>query len=61
MLVFPIWDVVVECAEEEYGRFTPPAGQTCGAYMESFLATGTGYIQDPVSALCLSPSIVGVG
>jgi len=47
LLVFPIWDVQVECKESEYGVFDPPNGQTCGAYMADFLAAQTGYINNP--------------
>lgn len=48
LLVFPLWDVTVECAEEEFGVFDPAPGQTCGAYMADFLAQpNTGYINNP--------------
>jgi ABC-type multidrug transport system permease subunit len=46
--VFPIWNVQVQCTEEEYGVFDPPAGQTCGAYMQDFLTAQTGYLNNPV-------------
>ncbi len=46
--VFPIWNVEVRCKQEEYGIFDPPSGQTCGNYMSSFIAQGTGYINNPV-------------
>ncbi|KAK8853503.1 hypothetical protein IAR55_004210 [Kwoniella newhampshirensis] len=48
LLVFPIWDVQVQCKEEEYGIFNPPSGQTCGAYMQTFLSQpNTGYLNNP--------------
>lgn len=49
MLVFPIWDVDVECRMEEFARFTPPQGQTCQAYMAPFMEANPGYLQDPQS------------
>jgi ATP-binding cassette subfamily G (WHITE) protein 2 (SNQ2) len=49
MLVFPIWDVEVQCTEQEFGRFTPPAGQTCEAYMAPFLQQNPGYLDNPQS------------
>ncbi|WWD19932.1 hypothetical protein CI109_104404 [Kwoniella shandongensis] len=48
LLVFPLWDVQVTCKEEEFGIFNPPSGQTCGAYMQTFLSQpNTGYINNP--------------
>jgi ABC-type multidrug transport system permease subunit len=47
-LVVPIvWDVDVQCNDQEYAIFDPPSGQTCGAYMEEFLSTNPGYLNDP--------------
>lgn len=48
-MTFTIWDVKVECSEEEYGIFDPPSGSTCGDYMSGFLNEATGYLRDPVS------------
>lgn len=39
----------VNCATNEYLHFTPPSGQTCGAYMQSYIATAGGYLQDPAA------------
>jgi ABC-type multidrug transport system permease subunit len=50
LLVFPIWDVQVQCKPEEYGLFDPPSGQTCGQYLDEFLTYATGYLNNPVSA-----------
>ncbi|WWC85443.1 uncharacterized protein L201_000306 [Kwoniella dendrophila CBS 6074] len=44
-----VWDVDVECAEQEFGVFTPPQGQTCSAYMAEYLQQNPGYLQDPNS------------
>ncbi|WWC67189.1 uncharacterized protein I206_101096 [Kwoniella pini CBS 10737] len=44
-----MWDVDVQCAEEEFGIFTPPNGQTCQAYMTDFLSQNPGYLDDPNS------------
>ncbi|WRT63330.1 uncharacterized protein IL334_000235 [Kwoniella shivajii] len=42
-----VWDVEVQCAEQEFGIFDPPQGQTCSAYMMSFLSENPGYIDNP--------------
>jgi ABC-type multidrug transport system permease subunit len=47
LLVFPIWDVTVQCKESEFGVFDPPSGETCGNYMAEFLSQNTGYINNP--------------
>ena len=39
-------DSTITCAANEYLRFSPPAGQTCGAYMADYIATAGGYLQD---------------
>ncbi|KAK8853032.1 hypothetical protein IAR55_003733 [Kwoniella newhampshirensis] len=47
LLVFPLWDVEVQCKPEEFGIFDPPSGQTCGQYLETFLTYATGYLENP--------------
>ncbi|WVF72570.1 hypothetical protein IAT40_007387 [Kwoniella sp. CBS 6097] len=42
-----VWNIDVQCAEEEFGVFDPPQGQTCGQYMQTFLSSNPGYLQDP--------------
>lgn len=49
LLSFTTWNEEVVCAEEEFGRFDPPQGMTCGAYMSGFLQQATGYLDNPVS------------
>lgn len=49
LMTFTIWDAKVECKEDEYGVFNPPANMTCGEYMSDFLAQATGYMKDMVS------------
>ncbi|OCF60041.1 ABC transporter [Kwoniella mangroviensis CBS 10435] len=44
-----MWDVGVQCAEQEFGLFDPPSGQTCSAYMQDFLSQNPGYIDNPDS------------
>lgn len=39
----------VQCGDAEYSQFPPPAGQTCGAYLGTFLQTAAGYLEDPNS------------
>ncbi|SCU98484.1 LAFA_0G18228g1_1 [Lachancea sp. 'fantastica'] len=37
----------VHCSDYEMVRFTPPQGQTCGQYMNTYITTaGTGYLAD---------------
>ena len=36
----------VHCADNEYLTFSPPSGQTCGAYMQPYIAQAGGYLQD---------------
>ncbi|KAK9760197.1 ATP-binding cassette transporter snq2 [Basidiobolus ranarum] len=40
-------NMVVRCEEADFTRFTPPSGQTCGAYSAEWLKYATGYLQDP--------------
>lgn len=43
-----IANVSVKCSSYELVNFTPPTGQTCGQYMQSYItSTGTGYLSDP--------------
>jgi len=41
-------DLDIVCRQEDFYKFPPPAGQTCGEYMVDFFAAGnTGYIDNP--------------
>ncbi|KAL5042237.1 hypothetical protein BDW71DRAFT_211366 [Aspergillus fruticulosus] len=40
----------IECASNEYVRFLPPTGQSCGSYMASYLSASGGYLVDPDNA-----------
>lgn len=43
----------VQCGASEFSTFPPPAGQTCGAYLNTFLRTAPGYLENPTSTtLC---------
>jgi ATP-binding cassette subfamily G (WHITE) protein 2 (SNQ2) len=42
LLVFPNWDIVVQCSENELALFDPPANQTCAQYLESYMASPYG-------------------
>ena len=47
MLALGVANVPIVCTENEFLRFTPPSGMTCGQYMEPFIKmTGTGYLLD---------------
>ncbi|EMC97505.1 hypothetical protein BAUCODRAFT_454374 [Baudoinia panamericana UAMH 10762] len=37
----------VTCASNEYLTFSPPSGQTCQAYMQSYISQVGGYLEDP--------------
>ena len=44
-----MWDVQVQCAIEEMAIFNPPAGSTCGDYLQTYLSMGPqGYLDNPV-------------
>ncbi|RFU27150.1 hypothetical protein B7463_g9178, partial [Scytalidium lignicola] len=46
MLATGVSDTNVVCANNEYLRFNPPAGQTCGVYMDRYIAQNGGYLVD---------------
>lgn len=46
---FAMRNIPVTCSESEYARFPPPSGQTCGQYLEPYLAQAPGYVLDPSS------------
>ncbi|OIW29306.1 hypothetical protein CONLIGDRAFT_633466 [Coniochaeta ligniaria NRRL 30616] len=37
MLTFDVWGATVTCAEEEFARFDPPNGTTCGQYLAGYM------------------------
>ncbi|KAI9314324.1 ABC-2 type transporter-domain-containing protein [Dichotomocladium elegans] len=37
----------VRCNENDFVKFTPPTGQTCGEYMAPYLTYGPGYVDNP--------------
>ncbi|KAJ5817413.1 CDR ABC transporter [Penicillium robsamsonii] len=37
----------IVCASNEYVKFLPPAGQSCGSYMASYISSFGGYLIDP--------------
>ncbi|GKZ56583.1 hypothetical protein AnigIFM49718_001850 [Aspergillus niger] len=37
----------IECAPNEYVKFLPPSGQSCGSYMASYISSSGGYLIDP--------------
>jgi ABC-type multidrug transport system permease subunit len=42
-----IANTATNCADNEFVSFRPPQGQTCGAYVDPYIATVGGYLQDP--------------
>ncbi|RVX71601.1 hypothetical protein B0A52_03785 [Exophiala mesophila] len=42
LLLFPNWDIVIECSEKELAIFDPPANQTCAQYLEDYMTTPFG-------------------
>ncbi|KAK1056620.1 Multidrug resistance protein [Friedmanniomyces endolithicus] len=47
MLSVGVANTQVACAANEFVTFRPPAGQTCGAYMQQYISAAGGYLQDP--------------
>lgn len=45
-------NVEIECAQNEYARFTPPPNQTCQQYTQQHIALAGGYVRDE-NGLCL--------
>ncbi|KAF2157433.1 ABC transporter [Myriangium duriaei CBS 260.36] len=53
MIVTELHGQSVVCTESELNRFTAPAGQTCGEYMEAFFSRGgAGYIVNNATSAC---------
>jgi ATP-binding cassette, subfamily G (WHITE), member 2, SNQ2 len=44
-----LWDVDVQCAQNELTTIPVPSGQTCGEYMSAFLSENAGYVVDAAS------------
>ena len=42
----------VNCAPNEFARFSPPPGQTCESYTQAFIAQAGGYVQNGTNGLC---------
>jgi ATP-binding cassette, subfamily G (WHITE), member 2, PDR len=49
MVAAMLWGRPVECAADELSIFNPPSGETCGTYMQSYLTTGPGTLQNPIA------------
>jgi ABC-type multidrug transport system permease subunit/ABC-type multidrug transport system ATPase subunit len=47
MLSTAVANTDVFCAANEFLHFAPPDGLTCGEYMEPYIKTFSGYLQDP--------------
>jgi ATP-binding cassette subfamily G (WHITE) protein 2 (SNQ2) len=41
------WNVNITCDESEFNIVQPNAGQTCGAYLNDFLSSAAGYVDNP--------------
>lgn len=39
----------ISCAANEYLAFSPPANQTCGDFMQDYIARNGGYLLDPAA------------
>lgn len=53
MVVTELHDLPVNCKASELQRFTAPAGQTCGEYMQAFFENGNpGYIVNNATSAC---------
>lgn len=42
LLTFALWDKPVNCKPGEFALFNPPSGQTCAAYLTSYLQNSPG-------------------
>ncbi|GKT48768.1 ZEB2-regulated ABC transporter 1 [Colletotrichum spaethianum] len=40
----------IHCAENEFLHINPPPGQTCGQYLQPYIAQAGGYLADPAAA-----------
>lgn len=40
----------VRCSPLELRRFAPPAGMNCGAYLEQYVTTAGGYVENPAAS-----------
>lgn len=49
ILVFTIFDAEVHCATDEFARFDPPSGQTCGDYLASYLEESFANLVNPTA------------
>jgi ATP-binding cassette, subfamily G (WHITE), member 2, PDR len=47
MLSVAVANAAVVCAANEFRQFLAPAGQTCGEYMNDYIAGAGGYLEDP--------------
>ncbi|CAG8905870.1 unnamed protein product [Penicillium egyptiacum] len=47
LLATGVANTEIECASNEYVKFLPPAGQSCGSYMASYISSVGGYLTDP--------------
>ncbi|TEY32131.1 hypothetical protein BOTCAL_0755g00010 [Botryotinia calthae] len=53
MVVTELQGREVKCSSSELNRFTAPAGQTCGEYMDNFFSSGgIGYIVNNATSAC---------
>ncbi|KAK2775830.1 hypothetical protein FQN53_002962 [Emmonsiellopsis sp. PD_33] len=51
LLSTSIGEAAARCAANEYLRFEPPANQTCGEYMASYIEAAGGYLLNPGTVL----------
>jgi len=47
MLSVGLANTRIQCSSIEFVTFEPPSGQTCGQYMQQYISTAGGYIQEP--------------
>jgi ABC-type multidrug transport system permease subunit len=52
-------DAEAICSSNEYLRFEPPNSSTCGSYMEQYIATAGGFLEDEASTVLCSYCQVG--
>ncbi|OHE91114.1 ABC-2 type transporter [Colletotrichum orchidophilum] len=50
LLVTGLANAGIHCEKNEFLRMNPPPGQTCGQYLQTYIAQAGGYLADPAAA-----------
>ncbi|KAH6959784.1 ABC-2 type transporter-domain-containing protein [Ilyonectria sp. MPI-CAGE-AT-0026] len=58
MLVFDVWGTDVNCSDDEFAKFDPPNGTTCGQYLSDYVAQGFGTVSNLINPDATSECMV---